>query len=394
MTYYRRREISKLESLLQWRRNVFLQAPDGEYVLVSATRHFVTLHYFSGSLRGDPARTERLPVPDGLFDGNGWNLAHLNQLIESRHIVTEEPFAALYCKPLRASIRNLTDIELRVFMTLATYADDQGVCFPGIRTLSDDTGLHSEDVCKAIDGLKSKAFIYYLRHNAVDPITRKIMPNVFGLTGAIMRLKSDSGIQTYMHEFLSGVSPSKVAQPDSKNQYQELEPKTNSSNHHHHPTPKNAPTREMQKPSDGGTAGAVLGKDQAKSQKPDLPPAQPQPAQSAKPEEPPGSAPPPDAGDLKAYAVPLAAVDAEAYANELAYRCDSLQLAKARQLVAIYGIEACSVAIGLLSKQPFGSVKNKPGWLIQKLRQGALVPADGHIPDPYTDGEFSDFIEH
>lgn len=390
--YYRRREISKLETLLQWRRNVFLQAPDGEYVLVSATRYFVTLHYFNGSLRGDPTRTERLPVPDGLFDGNGWNLAQLNHLIQSRQPMNQQSYVALYCKPLRASIRNLTNEELRVFVTLTTYADEQGVCYPGVRLLGDDTGLSATEVSTALEGLKGKGFINYLRYNQVDPLTRKIMPNVFGLSLSILALKTDSGIQAYMFEFLNQISPSQVAQPESLTRIKELESKTRISNHHHQPTPENAQAREIA-PSGAGKNPGMENSGKDKGEKPDLPiPAvKPQPTNSE------NDVPPPDTGDLKPYAVPLPEIDAEAHANELQYSVTGLQLAKARQLVAVYGMEQCATALGLLAKQPFGSVKNKPGWLIDKLRKSALLPVDGEDEAPgkaYITGKYSGFIEH
>jgi hypothetical protein len=391
MTYYRKRE-NVLESLLRWRRNVFLQSPGG-YVLVSATRFMLALHRFDGSVRQEAAATEyRDPIP-GLFDGNGWNASLLNNLIQPEKIMTEnqQSYAALYCKPLRASIRNLTDIELRVFMTLATYADDQALCYPGVRALSDDTGLRPEDVSSGLDGLKTKGFIYYLRHNAIDPITRRMMPNVYGLTPKILHLKTDSGIQTYMHEFLSQISPSQPAQPDSKNQYQEVSPRTNASNHHHQPTPGNAPGREKQEKTPGmensgktagvdytNQSGAALG-----NEKPDLPTP---PAAQPQPKAPENDLPPPDTDDLKNYTTPLAQIDQEAYANEFIHRVGGLQLAKARQLVQAYGIKQCETAMKLLAKQPFGAVKNKPGWLINKLRQGALLPQDAK-------GALDDYIQ-
>lgn len=307
--------------------------------------------------------------------------------------MNQQSYVALYCKPMRASIRNLTNEELRVFVTLTTYADEQGVCYPGVRLLSDDTGLSATDVSTALEGLKSKGFLNYLRYNQVDPLTRKIMPNVFGLTLSILALKTDSGIQTYMLEFLNQISPSQVAQPESGTRIKELESKTRIRNHHHQPTPENAQAREIAPSGAGKNPGMEnSGKDKGENQSP----ASPKPAVKPQPTNSENDLPPPpsDAGDLKPYAVPLPEIDQEAYASELQYRCDGLQLAKARQLVQTHGMELCAAALGLLAKQPFGSVKNKPGWLINKLRQGALLPADGRIRNPYTEGDFSDFIEH
>jgi hypothetical protein len=80
MSYYRRRP-NDLDNLLRWRRNVFLQAPDGGYVLVGATPYFVVLHTFDSHFRQDPSGLARLDLPDGLYDGQGWNLDMLNDLL-------------------------------------------------------------------------------------------------------------------------------------------------------------------------------------------------------------------------------------------------------------------------------------------------------------------------
>lgn len=135
-----------------------------------------------------------------------------------------------------------------------------------------------------------------------------------------------------------------------------------------------------QKPLESGNSG----KAQDYANQSPQPAAQPQPARSA-PKESENDLPPRDAGPLEAYAVPLAAIDQEAYANEMRHLVSGLQLAKARQLVSVYGIDMCGIAIRLLAKQPFKSVDNPPGWIINKLRQGALVAADGK-------GELDDFI--
>jgi hypothetical protein len=108
---------------------------------------------------------------------------------------------------------------------------------------------------------------------------------------------------------------------------------------------------------------------------PNAPAAQPQPTSVAKNSE--SDVPPPDAGKLDSFTTPLPEIDKEAYAQEMRHLVSGLQLAKARQLVDVYGIEMCGTAVFLLSKQPFKSVDNPPGWIINKLRQRALVPEDG-----------------
>jgi hypothetical protein len=395
MSYYRRPE-NLLDALLRWRRNVFLQSPTGGYVLVSATKLLLTLHHFDGSLRHDPTHTEHLDSIPNLFDGSGWNLFSLKSLIyPETHIMPEnnqQPYAALYCKPMRASIRNMTNIESKVFLALTTYADERGVCYPGVRELAETTGLQPDEISEGLRGLQSKGFIYYLRYNQIDPVTRKMQPNAYGLNNIYFRIKLDSGIQTYMHEFLSPVFLSNPAQPDSINQNQEPESLTNSINHHHQPTPESARTREMpmQKPPEGENSG----KAPDYANQPATPAAQPQPKDSE------NDLPPRDTGKLDSFTNPLPQIDMEAYAHEMRQLVSGLQLAKARQLVAVYGIEMCGIAVRLLAKQPFKSVDNPPGWIINKLRQGALVLEDGEeAPDEtngksYITGEWGKYIEH
>jgi len=404
--YYPRRE-NPLEALLRWRRNVFLQLPGGGYVLVSATRYMVALHHFDGSLRADPARTERLDqFPASLFDGQGWNLALLTNLIQPEQIMTDnqQPFTALYCKPFREAIPKLNNIELRAFTYLATYTDSRGICDPGVRELS-NSGLSTTEVSEALAGLVRKGIVYFLRYNQRDPITGRMMSNVMGANPEILRIKSDSGIQTYMHEFLNQVSPSTSAQPESpesntNNYIQELTPITTTTNHHQKAFQDVAPDGAgkdpgMEKARDYANQIGDSRSDAPKAnpETPDraTPAAQPQ-QRAAQPEPSPGSAlpPPPDTGALTAYAVPLPDSDRETLANELHSSLAGMQIAKARQLVECYEPAHIRTALALYGRQPSGAVENPAGWLIAKLRGRALVPA---VDGAQRRGKYSDFIE-
>lgn len=84
MTFYRR-PAKDFDSLMRWRRNVFLWTPGG-YVLVTATAYFITVHSFGWlGVRGEPLRAARYLVSDwpGLFDGDGWHLDCLTMLLLS-----------------------------------------------------------------------------------------------------------------------------------------------------------------------------------------------------------------------------------------------------------------------------------------------------------------------
>lgn len=79
--YYYKKPENKLDNLLMARRNLFLRLPEGDYVLISATKLFVTVHYFERSFRGDPVSLQRFDMPPGLFDGQGWDLRLLVPLL-------------------------------------------------------------------------------------------------------------------------------------------------------------------------------------------------------------------------------------------------------------------------------------------------------------------------
>lgn len=403
MTFYRRRE-NPLDSLLRWRRNVFLQHPDGGYVLFCATRFLLVQHYFDGSLRGDPARTEYLdPVP-GLFDGNAWNVALLSNLIQPERTIMSDkkPWTAFYSRELRAAISQMTDDELRMFVTIATYIGETGMCDPGVRALMLDSGIDSDKLPKALDGLRSKGLMTYLRQNERDELTGRMRPNVVTLNPQIFRHNLESGIHTYMFESLIPVLRGKFAQAESPEAAPELEP------------PKAAPEAPPPPPPKAfqsaleGVGACAPGKDQigdsdSQPEKPEpaTPAATPQPARSATNTPSPGSAPPPpappDAGQpLTQYAEPLPAPELEALANELYYAVDQLQIAKARQLIVVYGTTQIRTALALYHRQKKENLTSPAGWFIVKVREGALVPAlDGEGKrdgKSYTRG-FEDFIE-
>ncbi len=89
--YYRRKP-NDLDSLLRWRRNVFLQAPGRGYVLVSASRAYLSLYRFNRSFRADHVERLQIDMPDGLWDGQAWCLPLLNdlitELVERHEVVT------------------------------------------------------------------------------------------------------------------------------------------------------------------------------------------------------------------------------------------------------------------------------------------------------------------
>lgn len=82
MSYYYRKPPNPLETLLMGRRNVFVQNPSGGYVLLSATELIVSLYFFRLSIREEPYASARLELPGDLFDGQGWNMQAIRDLLE------------------------------------------------------------------------------------------------------------------------------------------------------------------------------------------------------------------------------------------------------------------------------------------------------------------------
>jgi hypothetical protein len=101
-------------------------------------------------------------------------------------------FTAFYTQDLRETIGTLSHKALRVYVLLATYADKRGVCWPGVKELSERANMRVESVMDGLQELEQLALICYARRNERDPITGKIVPNVYIVSGSLVR-SADSG---------------------------------------------------------------------------------------------------------------------------------------------------------------------------------------------------------
>jgi|GEM_PF-6750420 len=99
------------------------------------------------------------------------------------------PYVALYSLQLRQAIPLLDDKSLRLLMTLMTYVNGEGVCWPGYRALAEVTGYRHETIQSTLDKLVSTGFVRYKRRNAVDPYTKQKLPNIYQIVG-LMHMRS------------------------------------------------------------------------------------------------------------------------------------------------------------------------------------------------------------
>lgn len=156
----------------------------------------------------------------------------------------EHPYVPLYCEGLRVAMRNLDDESLRVFLALTTYADSRGVCFPGIRTLADDTGLRNERIIAALDRLADSGWIQYLRRAERDPITRQMTSNVYLVNPNVFRSRETvSGVDFSLLNVLfrdsSDFRNHNTTNNRIRNQNQESEPRT--------PPPTDKPSKKAER---------------------------------------------------------------------------------------------------------------------------------------------------
>lgn len=151
-------------------------------------------------------------------------------------------FTAFYTQDLRATIGSLSHKALRVYVLLATYADKSGMCFPGIKELSEKANMRVESVMDGLQELESLALICYARRNEKDPITGKAIPNVYIVSGSLIR-PTDSGFDSSSkHEPI----PPFVLKTESTNNIVTNDNNQESNNHLQAPPPLTKPRLEKQ----------------------------------------------------------------------------------------------------------------------------------------------------
>src|ERR1043165_1663766 len=89
------------------------------------------------------------------------------------------PFTGFYSKAMRSLLPCLSGQELKLFVAIATYTDEQGKCYPGVRQLSDVTTFPEKVISDLLTDLDAKGLVLTIRKMQRDPLTGRMMPDVY-----------------------------------------------------------------------------------------------------------------------------------------------------------------------------------------------------------------------
>lgn len=254
-------------------------------------------------------------------------------------------FTAFNTLALRSQIGAMSHKALRIYVLLSTYADRSGVCWPGIKELSDMSCLHPESVMSALDELEQMGLMVYLRRNERDPVTKRQLVNVYEIRGCLLKADSE-------------------ADSESKHEIKTTNEITNDNNQFHKnhlqaPPPLTKPRREAEKQAASG--GDYENEGQKPAEKPktkDKNSGAKTAPQNSKANLPPL---PPLPRGFKADE-PMADQDQEVAARWLVDQAmtrrdggdyqAALSLANARRYIVRYGAWKCKAAISLARRDP------------------------------------------
>jgi len=226
---YWRWQRDDLACLLAARRHVVVATRAG-CALVLVTEHIVTIHHFgAGGVKGDPLRTINLflcqrPDLSDLYDWrSGWHLERLQTLIEEsmkssykqklrlspagrdRHRrrifaerarrlarATQPPYAPLFCHAVRALAPLMDDGTFKTLVTLASYANGYGCCFPSRQTLADVTGHSVPEIRDDLDTLEEWGLMRYISRQERDKATGLFKPDVFQVNPSVLYIRAEN----------------------------------------------------------------------------------------------------------------------------------------------------------------------------------------------------------
>lgn len=264
------------------------------------------------------------------------------------------PFTGFYSKAMRNLLPCISGQELKVFVAVATYTDEQGKAWPGVRELSDVTTFPPNAISDLLDQLEEKGLVLTIRKTQRDPLTGRMIPDVYIVNPEILLV---SDLSLWIEIRLRHVSipestfPVKSAQADriteaeSENQKQRsritalegaaLLQKTNA------PHQPNTPLAERAAPPAGNASTA-----------------------RAASELPPRSAPPPSVRSLS--------FSENVAVNAIRREVPDMGHEKAVELVATYGVDQFTAAVLSFKKRNAKTPILRPtGWIIRNLQSGA-----------------------
>jgi len=328
--------------------------------------------------------------------------------------MADKPFTGFYSASLRDMVGNFEPKDIVLFVLLSSYADERGVCWPGLRELHKFTGWRADELRYRLDRLERQGLFRYLRRGAQDSITGRFQADVYQMNPSLILTKKPvtyapenaerepvtHAAENAEHDLLR-IAPSEHTQPESITRYinQNQEPESLTS------------TNKQTNPSFEGSEGSLFRMgadswDQEEIQKPKAntntksqatgspAPAgtKPAPAGQVNTNTPPGSAAPPVV-PIGSYRNALSDSSLEALANEVYTLAAPTKLYNARELVMTYGAESVRKSLGsLVAAKSKGNVYNPMGLLTKWLRMGA-VSSEPEQVEPRSADEWKSYFE-
>lgn len=273
--------------------------------------------------------------------------------------MADAPFVGFYSLRLRDYLRCLTGQELMVFVALASYVNEAGTCYPGVRELSAVTTYPPQIVSDLLKSLQDKHLVVFLRQAARDPLTGRMVPDVYAVNPEIVLVSKP---EIWHENRLRHVSipestfPVKSAQPDRITEPESVEPKAVNQNY----SPEGAATLKNAKANphthasreNAGTTSAAGSAHAPNSH-----------AQRHTPS--PGSGAPPSRELTFSESV---------IANAIRREIPDMSAETVRLLIARHGVDQVNAAVMSYKKRSERQVIKRPtGWIIQNLKSGAKM---------------------
>lgn len=270
-----------------------------------------------------------------------------------------EPFTGFYSERTRALLPCLSGQETKVFLAVALSTGPDGTGFPGIRALADYTTYPPNAVSDLLLSLEEKNIVVCIRKNAIDPYTKRMLPDVYGVNPNYV-LVSDPTIwnenrlrNACMPESTFPVNSAQAdriteAESDKENQRSRITAPEGAALLSNANTPGVA-TRSWEAIGQNGGANNPVG-------------SRFQPNSTAQPKIPPGSGAPP----LR----PLTMQETAAISGVKRHVHD-MSHETAADLVIRYGVEQFTAAVMSYTERAKKIAIKKPtGWIIQNLKIG------------------------
>lgn len=101
------------------------------------------------------------------------------------------PYVAVNVHANKAANQNLSDHAYKTLQALIDYADELGICWPGIRLLVNDTRKCKEMVQQGLEELVATGCIAYVRRNARDRYTGQKLVNIYQISPVLLHIRPE-----------------------------------------------------------------------------------------------------------------------------------------------------------------------------------------------------------